>query len=376
MTRLFIASGIFHPESGGPATYLYELLPQLQMRGWDVRVLCYGDDSVSGYPYPVTRIPRNALPKRWLQYAQAGRSRLQWADLTYMHTLSLPLIGHRAPRVLKIVGDQAWERAIRRGWIASTEDIDAFQTRSYGPIVTAQKAARSYEVRGMDGVIVPSEYLKRMVTGWGVPAEKIQVIYNALPQGHLPAEVSQAEARSRLGLDATPTLFTAARLHAWKGVDHLIAAMHNGPYMRLLVAGDGPLRAQWTALAQAAGLGDRVHFLGQVSREKMALYMKAADYFVLYSGYEGLSHVLLESLRAGTPIIASDKGGNSEVVQQGKNGLLVPYVNVEALRQALRTALQPGQREAFATQADLGIERFAFGHMVTQTDAALRRFLP
>lgn len=376
MTRLFIATGIFHPESGGPATYLYELLPQLQARGWDVRVLCYGNDSTAGYPYPLTRIPRNALPKRLLQYAQVGRSHLQWADLTYMHTLTLPLIGHRAPRVLKIVGDQAWERSIRRGWIAPTEDIDAFQTRGYGPLVTAQKAARSYEVRGMDGVIVPSEYLKRMVMGWGVPAEKIQVIYNALPQGHLPASVSQAEARSRLGLDNTPTLLTAARLQAWKGVDHLISALQHGPYMRLLVAGDGPLRAQWTAQTQAAGLSDRVHFLGQVPREKMALYMKAADYFALYSGYEGLSHVLLESLRAGTPVIASDKGGNPEVVQDGKNGFLVPYVNVEALRHTLNTAVQRGQREALAAQSHLGMERFAFDHMVAQTDTALRRFLP
>ena len=88
-----------------------------------------------------------------------------------------------------------------------------------------------------------------------------------------------------------------------------------------------------------------MQFLGNISRERMAVYMKAADYLALYSGYEGLSHTLLESLRAGTPVIASDKGGNPEVVQHGINGLLVPYVDVEALTAAITEALRPGVRD-------------------------------
>jgi glycosyltransferase involved in cell wall biosynthesis len=99
--------------------------------------------------------------------------------------------------------------------------------------------------------------------------------------------------------------------------------------------------------------------------------MKAADYFALYSGYEGLSHVLLESLRAGTPVIASDKGGNPEVVQHGINGLLVPYINREALAAALIEALQPGMRESLAANTQRGMERFDFAMMVEQTAAAL-----
>ncbi|MBC6935795.1 MAG: hypothetical protein DWB42_08115, partial [Chloroflexi bacterium] len=125
MPRLFIASGIFHPESGGPATYLYELLPELQQLGWDVRALSYGDTPAGGYPYPLARIPRRALPVRLAAYALAARPRLGWADLVYIHSLDLPLFGsRRAPRVVKIVGDPGWERAIRKGWIPPTEDID------------------------------------------------------------------------------------------------------------------------------------------------------------------------------------------------------------------------------------------------------------
>ncbi|NWG15366.1 MAG: glycosyltransferase family 4 protein [Chloroflexi bacterium] len=378
MPRLFIASGIFHPESGGPATYLYELLPELQRLGWDVRALSYGDAPAGAYPYPLARIPRRALPARLAAYALAARPRLAWADLVYIHSLDLPLFGsRRARRVVKIVGDPGWERAIRKGWIPPTEDIDVFQTRRYGSIVTVQQDNRARQVRSMDGVIVPSVYLKKMVLGWGVNEAKIRVIYNALPpeQTDAGAPPTQAEARARLGLDDNPILLTAARLTPWKGVDHLITALRRVPDVRLLVAGDGDQLEALREQARAAGLSGRVVFLGKVPREQMALYMKAADYLALYSGYEGLSHTLLESLRAGTPVIASDKGGNPEVVRHGVNGLLVPYINVEALAAALTEAFRPGRRVELAAQTGIGMERFDFCTMVQQTDAALRAYL-
>ena len=376
MPRLLIASGIFHPESGGPATYLHHLLPRLQAHGWEVRAISYGDSEASDYPYPLIRIPRRVLPRRLGQYGRAAWPLLRWADLVYSHTLGLPLIGGAAPRVLKVVGDQAWERAIRRGWIAPTEDIDDFQNEAYGPAVHLQKALRSREVRGMDRIIVPSNYLKRIVVGWGVNPARVQVIYNALPPDTVTSDLSQAEARTRLNLPEVPLLLTAARLHPWKGVDHLIAALAQVPHIQLLVAGDGPMRGALEKQAATLGVQDRVRFLEQVPHEQMPLYMKAADYLALYSGYEGLSHTLLEGLRAGTPVIASDKGGNPEVVSHNVNGLLVPHVDVDALAEALHKAFQPGKHAELAANSALGMDRFAFAHMVEATDAVLRHCLP
>ena len=370
--KLFIASGIFHPEAGGPATYLHELLPELVKRGHDVRVLTFSDqhhDDLT-YPYPVTRVLRRALPLRMFDYARAARPLWAWADVAYLHTLGLPLYGdHHAPRVGKIVGDVAWERAVRKGWIAPSEDIDTYQTKRYSGRVMADRERRAREARALEGVIVPSEYLKRMVVGWGVDAAKVQVIYNALPPETNTLEITQAEARRRLGLPDAPTVLTVGRLLPWKGVDHLIDALGAVPDVRLIVAGDG---AMLDALKeQAADLGERMVFLGNVSREQMPLYMKAADYVALYSGYEGLSHTLLESLRVGTPVIASDKGGNPEVVQHGVNGLLVPYVDVEALRVTLEQAFRSGVRETLAANRLTGMERFEFAGMVEATAAAL-----
>ncbi len=378
--RLFVAAGIFHPESGGPATYLYELLPELQKLGWQPRVVTYGAGDTAAYPYPLTRVPRRALPIRMAHYGVAAFPLLRWADLVYVHTLDLPLVGGKARRVVKMVGDQAWERAIRKGWIPSTEDIDTFQTKTYSSVVTAQKTARARQMQAMDGVIVPSQYLKRMVAGWGVDENKISVVYNALPP-HMMAtpqaghELSQIEARKQLNLPDAPTLLTAARLTAWKGIDHLIDAQKHIPDVRLIVAGEGELMDALKAQASAYGLAERVSFLGKISRDKLAVYMKAADYLVLYSGYEGLSHTLLESLLAGTPVIASDKGGNPEVVQHNVNGLLVPYVDVGALKATIEAAFRPGERARLAANSQIGMERFQFATMVKHTSDVLERYL-
>jgi glycosyltransferase involved in cell wall biosynthesis len=377
MPNLFIASGIFHPEPGGPATYLHEILPHLQAHGWDVRALTFSDaPDGPPEPYPVTRIVRQVYPVRMARYALASRPLLDWADLVYIHLLGLTLWENsHAPRVVKIVGDIAWERAVRKSWIAPTEDIDDFQTRRYGWKVNLDKSRRASEARNMDGVIVPSEYLKRMVVGWGVEEAKVRVIYNALPPDALVPEVTQSEARRKLGLTNEPIVLTVGRILPWKGVGHLITATVQVPDIQLLVAGDGPALEAAKAQASASGVENRVSFLGHVGRDQMPLYMKAADYVAVYSGYEGLSHTLLESLRVGTPIIASDKGGNPEVVRHGVNGFLVPYVNVEALAAALQEAFQPGTREMLAANSHMGMERFAFGRMVEETSTTLKAYL-
>jgi len=370
--RIFVASGIFHPEPGGPATYLYRLLPELQARGHTVRVLTFGDGPVTGYPYPLRRIPRRALPLRWADYARVAWGEMRQADVTFVNNLGLPLVGGAGvPRVLKVVGDLAWERAVNKGWIAPTEDIDTFQTKRYPWRVRLLQAQRAREVRRADRVIVPSRYLRDMVVGWGAPPERVQVIYNALPPNAMSASLSQSEARATLGVGPEPLLLTVARLVPWKGIDHLIRALPAVPEARLLVAGEGPDEARLRALAAAAAVSDRVTFLGAVPRERLALYFRAADYTVLYSGYEGLSHVLLESLAAGTPVIASDRGGNPELVAHGVNGLLVPYPQPDALAEALRQAFGGEMRAHLAAHTGDGLDRFAWETLVAQTVAVL-----
>ena len=371
MPKLFLASGIFHPEPGGPATYLKSTLPALQELGWELRVLTYGNDYAVRYPYPVTRIKRQQLPLRYSRYAVAARAHIAWADLIYAQTIDLPLWGaHKRPRVIKIVGDQAWERCVRKGWIPPEISIDEFQAFAGNARVRWQKRARTRQIRAMDAVIVPSRYLQRLVRSWGIEPAKIRVIHNALSPPLSPRR-SQADLRAELGWPDRPTLITVARLQPWKGIDHLIAALGDLAEMRLIVVGDGPDRSRLEALARP--LGDRVVFTGHLAAHAAHRLMAAADGLALYSGYEGLSHTLLESLHLGTPVLASDKGGNSEIINHGVNGVLVPHVDVRALRSGIEQLME--RREEFAANCSSGMERFSFQKMVGETDALLRSLL-
>ncbi len=371
MPKLFVASGIFHPEPGGPATYLTTILPALQELGWQPRVLTFGEPGADDYPYPVTRIARVPYLIRQARYALAARKHLAWADLVYAHTIDLPLLGSpEVPRVIKVVGDQAWERCIRRGWIRADCRIDEFQAFGGDWRVRWQKASRSRQVAALDAVIVPSQYLKRMVTAWGVDQGKVHVIYNALPPMQ-PLRETLAEIRSQLNWDDRPTLLTVVRLQRWKGVDHLIEALRQLPDLRLVVVGDGPDRPRLAELA--APLGDRVIFKGRLDRNRVHRLMRAADALALYSGYEGLSHTLLESLRLETPVLASDIGGNPEIIRHGVNGVLVPYVDIAALQHGIMELLE--RRYELAANSQVGLDRFRLDTMATRTDALLRSLL-
>ncbi len=372
MARLFVASGIFHPEAGGPATYLKAILPALQAAGWQPRLLTFGNSQRGGYPYPVARIARRAYPLRQAQYALAAARQLAWADIVYAQTIDLPLLPRpKRPRVIKIVGDQAWERCSRRGWIPPEMTIDAFQSYAGAARVRWQKRSRNRQVAAMDAIIVPSHYLKRLVMSWGISAAKIEVIYNALPAPPAPSQ-SRAELRAELGWQSQPTLLTVARLQRWKGIDHIIRVLPDLPELRLVVVGDGPDRPRLQALAGA--LGNRVLFTGQLPPAQVQRLLYAADGLALYSAYEGLSHTILESLRLGTPALASDIGGNPELLQHGINGILVPHVDRAALRDGIKQLL--ARRVELAANSHIGLERFGFAAMVRRTDALLRSLLP
>jgi glycosyltransferase involved in cell wall biosynthesis len=138
-------------------------------------------------------------------------------------------------------------------------------------------------------------------------------------------------------------LFTG-RLVERKGVDVLLRALAllgEGRDVRLAVVGDGPLRVHWTEQAAALGLGDRVEFTGFVPASELTRRFDACDAFVLPAiedakgDVEGLGVVLIEALLHSRPVIASASGGITDVVIDGRTGLLAPPGDAPALAAAI-----------------------------------------
>lgn len=201
----------------------------------------------------------------------------------------------------------------------------------------------------------------------GVPPSKVAVIYNAVRFGPRPVPEDAVAARAALGLPADAlVLGTLGRLTEQKNQRVLLQAVarlvQDVPNVALFLAGTGPLRADLEAEAGRLGIAERVRFLG-VRRDRATLYA-AMDLFVLPSKWEGLSLALVEALGAGRAVVATRVGGNPEVVQDGRTGLLVPPDDPDRLRDGLlglardrerRTAL--GEAAATDARARFSIER-------------------
>ncbi|MBI4314657.1 MAG: glycosyltransferase family 4 protein [Chloroflexi bacterium] len=376
--RIAVVSGTFHPEPGGPPAFLYRLLPELVRRGHTVEVVTYGEaDAPRDYPYRVTRISRRRpIPLRLPALARAVLAAGRRADIFLVSDYGLPValanIFLRRPIVLKNVGDFAWEFSTRHGWIPHGQTIDQFQTAPHSLRVRLLRRVRRWYTGAASVVVAPSHYSARLVVGWGIPAAKVKVIYNALdPVISLP---SHETAREQLALGGGPVLLTVARLVPWKGIDGLIRALpvirQQFPAARLVIVGDGPERA--ALQAQAAPLGPAVQFTGALPPAQVWPHLRAADVFVLFSTYEGLPHTVLEAMQAGTPVVVSDAGGNVEVVTGGETGWVAPAGDERALAAAILEALSnPQLAAARAAAATIRLNRFSWLRLVDEYEAAL-----
>lgn len=134
-----------------------------------------------------------------------------------------------------------------------------------------------------------------------------------------------------------PLIGTVARLVPGKRVDVLLAAAARVPGVSVVVVGDGPERAALQAAARSLGIADRVHLLGW--RDDAREVTAALDVFVLPSEAEGVPMTILEAMRAGVPVVASDVGSVRDAIDDGDTGVLVPVGDAGALADAVAELL-------------------------------------
>lgn len=202
--------------------------------------------------------------------------------------------------------------------------------------------------RSATALVAISPSVARSCPAWFHP----QIIANAIPP-RLPAD--GAAMRRRLGLPAAAILaVNVGRLAAQKGQVDLIQLLARQPRLRLAIAGEGPLRAEFEQLAAALGVADRLHLLGALPAAEVSDLLAAADLFLMPSRFEGLSLALLEAMQAGLPIVASDVPSNHDAVGTGPTAasLLVPPGDIAALNVAVDALLDdPRRRQELAARA-------------------------
>ena len=186
-------------------------------------------------------------------------------------------------------------------------------------------------------VIVCSNSVKwELESHFNLPHDKVTVIPNGVEISNFNLNINREEVKRRYGIkpDERIVLFIG-RLVPQKGVDTLIKAVpliiQRHRDAKILIAGDGWSRTYLEELAKSMGLGDHVRFLGFISDWELADLMVAADVLVVPSVYEPFGIVALEGMAAGTPVVATNIGGLSEIIEHDKTGVLVYPRNPESI---------------------------------------------
>ncbi|MHC4993431.1 MAG: glycosyltransferase family 4 protein [Planctomycetota bacterium] len=282
-----------------------------------------------------------SMPKLARDLGSVIRScRPDYVHVQYMTPAVAPVVVARAlgvPRVLATVHVTA-EVYGRRAWIPSkimTRLTDAF-------LCVSRSAERSFF---NDASLLDEETLRR--------GRKHFTIHNPVDLDRvdfIDRHTDRRQAAAWLGLGEGPVVGMVARMSHEKGADDLVEAFatltQTRPDAQLVMVGDGQLRSDLERRVGRHGLTDRVRWVGRVEPEKALACMAMMDVVVVPSRSEGFGLVAAEAMALRKPVVASDVGGLSEVVEHGVTGALVPPCQPVRLADAVTDLLHDPNRRA------------------------------
>jgi glycosyltransferase involved in cell wall biosynthesis len=334
--KILLVTYDYPPSIGGPATFINHFGRFLVKKGNKVTVVCVSNkkhpEIDKQESFKVYRITPGFFKvtfhfRKWLIlfYTIFSNDKVLlngFEDESYRVCKLL-----RKKYILKIVGDRAWE--FGRNNSLTTLSIDEFQKEPIENQSLSQirKMMHNY-VKAAYLVYVPSDYLKGIVMGWGKKEEDVVVIHNSVPI----QTINKIEKKSN---DLFKILFVG-RITNWKGVELLLLAVNGMENVEVTICGDGPALSVYEEMNIRLG-NTNVIFTGRIKPSVVSELLEQTDILVLASLYEGLSHTLLEAISFGKPCIASNIGGNPEVITHGYNGLLFdPYNHIELKEHILK----------------------------------------
>lgn len=198
-----------------------------------------------------------------------------------------------------------------------------------------------------------------------------------IPYGFSPPAEDGGPLATPDGLDADGEIFrliAVGRLVKRKGFEYLLRALVELPaQVRLEVIGDGPLAGRLRGQAAELGVADRVSWPGFLSRPEILRRLAHADCFVLSSLHEGLGIVVQEAMYAGLPVVATDNGGQTDLVIHEESGLLVPVKDPGAIAAAVRRLMgDADERAAMGTHGRARIAELSMPRNAQEVVGVLR----
>lgn len=375
--KILFCTGIYPPEIGGPAIMIRHLVSDLEKKGFNCHVLTYTINKHKNNK-KVTFVSRGKLFSHFFYFLNLFFRSLFFDIIYVTDTYSVGYFAWLLKKltgkkyIVRFAGDSAWETSTTRGW---THDyIIDFNKKIYENKIERMKNRRRKILTEADIVIAVSNFMSDLAEIIGVNRNKIKVIYNSVDFIKITKD-----SFCELPKDGR-IIMTACRLTKWKGVDLLIKVL---PQIKekigniyLVILGDGPEMLNLKHLSKKLKIDNNVIFLGRVAHDFIMSYYRKADVFVLNTNYEGLSHTLLEVMVIGVPIIATNVGGNPELIENEKNGLLINYGDEIQLRTAIIDILQNKERaNRFVSSAIERTKFFNWDSVINDTVGVIKKII-
>ncbi len=225
-----------------------------------------------------------------------------------------------------------------------------------------------------DGITAVSEGVRAdLVKRLGLAPERIAVVYNPIVTDDMEVMAGELPAHPWFAEDV-PVVLGCGRLVEEKDFETLIRAfglVRGKQRARLVILGDGPLRAKLDQQVREAGLENDVAMPGFVANP--FAYMARCSVFVLSSRFEGLPGVLIQAMACGAPVVATDcPSGPSEIITPNADGLLVPVGDASEMAEAIHGVLSdPASARAMGQRGKVSVERFRVERVMERYAAAL-----
>ena len=325
--KICVASGIFPPDTGGPAKFAETFLGWGAKIGAKIDCVSLTDDSTQTINVRNSQIDlisrRQFLFLRYLATVKALVNKMNDGFVVLANGLFLETwLAHlltRKPYVCKVPGDIVWERATNRK--LTEADVSEFQSESTPWKYRLFRFLFTKSLQGASVVITPSIQLQDLCVQWGVRSERIHLIHNSIDTD----KFSPHSQRKKYDV------VVVNRLVPWKHVDEVIVACQDQS-LSLLIIGDGPERQNLEEISKPLG---NVFFVGQKTQDEIPKLMNEARCFVLNSSFEATSYSLLEARSMGLFCIANAGTGSEEVVTHMVDGVLCGKTGI-SLSEALR----------------------------------------
>lgn len=315
-SNVLLLSGIYPPDTGGPAKFVKTFSEWCSSIGVRTTVISYIDfetKKLLSESREVYLISRNTkLLNRYFKavlliISQQKRASAIIANGMFIE-IAIARIFHKFPYVAKVPGDIVWERAKNKGFTSS--DIEDFQLEVKPIALKIMRFFFTLSLKKASTVVVPSEQMRKLVQHWGIDPGKIKVVYNSVDTDlFIP----------RKDINKDIDVLTVCRLVPWKGLEELISNIATSD-LNLTIVGNGPERLRLEKLSKS--LNANVTFLGDVDQDSMPEIYARSKYFVLNSSFEATSYAMLEARSTGLVCVGNSNTGSAEIISHYKDGFV------------------------------------------------------